>query len=60
MKKKDNIIFTGGSGKFGRIFRGIHKNKEILYPKSNQLNINVCSDLTSFRITLERLYSLIR
>ena len=27
---------------------------------SNQLNINVCSDLTSFRITLERLYSLIR
>ena len=39
MKKKDKIIFTGGSGKFGRIFRGIHKNKEILYPKSNQQNI---------------------
>ena len=39
MKKKDKIIFTGGSGKFGKVFRGIHHNKEILYPKSNQLNI---------------------
>ena len=39
MKKKDKIIFTGGSGKFGRIFKSMHQNKEILYPKSNQLNI---------------------
>ena len=39
MKKKDNIIFTGGSGKFGRVFRKIHKEKEILYPTSNQLDI---------------------
>ena len=39
MKKKDKIIFTGGSGKFGSVFRRIHKNKKILYPTSNQLNI---------------------
>ena len=39
MKKKNNIIFTGGSGKFGRVFRRIHQNKEILYPASNQLDI---------------------
>ena len=39
MKKKNNIIFTGGSGKFGRVFRRIHQNKEILYPTSNQLDI---------------------
>ena len=39
MKKKDKIVFTGGSGKFGSVFRRIHKNKEILYPTSNQLNI---------------------
>ena len=39
MKKKDNIIFTGGSGKFGRVFRRMHKEKKILYPTSNQLDI---------------------
>ena len=39
MKKKNNIIFTGGSGKFGKVFRRIHQNKEILYPASNQLDI---------------------
>ena len=39
MKRKNNIIFTGGSGKFGRVFRRIHQNKEILYPASNQLDI---------------------
>ena len=27
---------------------------------TNQLNINIANDLTSFRLTLERLYSLIR
>ena len=39
MKKKDKIIFTGGSGKFGSVFKRIHQNKKILYPTSNQLNI---------------------
>ena len=39
MKKKDRIIFTGSSGKFGRVFKRIHQNKEILYPTSNHLNI---------------------
>tara|TARA_B100001057_G_scaffold384676_1_gene391214 strand:- start:1416 stop:2120 length:705 start_codon:yes stop_codon:yes gene_type:complete len=39
MKKRNKIIFTGGSGKFGRVFKRIHKKKEILYPTSNQLNI---------------------
>ena len=39
MKKKDKIIFTGGSGKFGKVFRRIHQNKEIVYPTSNQLDI---------------------
>ena len=39
MKKRDRIVFTGGSGKFGRIFRKIHRSKKILYPTSSQLNI---------------------
>ena len=39
MKKKDKIIFTGGSGKFGSVFKRIHQNRKILYPTSNQLNI---------------------
>ena len=41
MKKKNNIIFRGGSGKFGRVFRRIHQNNEILYPASNQLDIKI-------------------
>ena len=39
MKKRDKIILTGGSGKFGRVFSKIHRNRKILYPTSNQLNI---------------------
>ena len=39
MKKKDKIVFTGGSGKFGSVFKRIHQNRKILYPTSNQLNI---------------------
>ena len=37
MKKK--IIFTGGSGRFGKVFKKIHINRNILYPTSKQLNI---------------------
>ena len=33
------IVFTGGSGRFGRVFKKLHEKKNILYPTSNQLNI---------------------
>ena len=37
MKKK--IIFTGGSGRFGKTFRSINKKDNIYFPTSKQCNI---------------------
>ena len=56
MKKKDNIIFTGGSGKFGRVFRRIHKEKEILYPTSNQLDIKNYKNIKKYLSKLKPKY----
>ena len=33
------IIFTGGSGRFGKIFKLKTKLKNVFYPKKNELNI---------------------
>jgi dTDP-4-dehydrorhamnose reductase len=33
------IVFTGGSGRFGKIFKSKTKLKNVLYPKRNELNI---------------------
>ena len=34
-----NILFTGGTGRFGRVFKSIQKSKKYLYPSSRDLNI---------------------
>ena len=36
MKK---IIFTGGSGKFGKVFKKINSKKNIYYPSSNIFDV---------------------
>ena len=56
MKKKDKIVFTGGSGKFGKVFRKIHQNKEILYPASNQLNIKKYKNIKKYLSKLKPKY----
>ena len=56
MKKKDKIIFTGGSGKFGEVFRRIHQNKEILYPASNQLDIKNYKSIKKYLSKLKPKY----
>ena len=56
MKKKDNIIFTGGSGKFGRVFRRLHQNKKILYPTSNQLDIKNYKSIKKYLSKLKPKY----
>ena len=33
------IVFTGGSGRFGKIFKSNTKLKNVFYPKRNELNI---------------------
>jgi len=37
MKKK--IVFTGGSGRFGQVFKKIQTKEKIYFPKKQQLNI---------------------
>ena len=39
MKKKIKIVFTGGSGRFGKIFKNMHRNKNILFPSSKHLDV---------------------
>ena len=36
MKK---IIFTGGSGKFGKVFKKLNSKKNIYYPSSNIFDV---------------------
>ena len=37
---KDKIIFTGGSGRFGKIFKSTYSLKNIFYPTKKDLDIN--------------------
>ena len=39
MNKKKIIIFTGGNGRFGRVFQSLNTNKKILFPSKNEFNI---------------------
>ena len=42
------IIFLGGSGRFGKVFRKINKIKNTLYPSSNELNILKIKTIESY------------
>ena len=37
--KKNKIVFTGGNGRFGKIFRSYNKNKNFYFPTRKQLDI---------------------
>ena len=39
MSKYKKIVFTGGTGRFGSVFKKIHKNKNYLYPSRMKLDI---------------------
>ena len=39
MEKNKKIIFTGGNGRFGKVFRVINNSKNFYYPTSKQLDI---------------------
>ena len=39
MNKKKIIIFTGGNGRFGRVFQSLNTNKKILFPSKSEFNI---------------------
>ena len=37
---KDKIVFTGGSGRFGKIFKSTYSLKNVFYPTKKDLDIN--------------------
>ena len=43
-----NIVFTGGNGRFGRIFKKKSKIKNIRYPSKKQLNILKISSIKKY------------
>lgn len=45
---KDKIIFTGGTGRFGKIFRKEHLNNNILYPSKKELNIESLNSIKKY------------
>ena len=40
MSRFNKILFTGSTGRFGKIFKKLHKEKKYLYPTRKQLDIN--------------------
>ena len=40
MSKFNKILFTGSTGRFGKIFKKLHKEKKYLYPTRKKLDIN--------------------
>ena len=40
MSRFKKILFTGSTGRFGKIFKKLHKEKKYLYPIRKQLDIN--------------------
>ena len=46
MKKK--ILFTGGNGNFGKVFRKINHNKKILYPNSKKFDVTNLKKMDNF------------
>ena len=47
-KKKIKIIFTGGTGRFGRIFRQIKTNYDLYFPTRNQFDITNFKKLENY------------
>ena len=44
------IIFLGGNGRFGKIFKKVSKMKNILYPNKKNLNILNISSIKNYLI----------
>jgi len=45
---KDKIIFTGGSGRFGKLFKKKYNLKNIIYPSRKKMNIENYSSVKNF------------
>jgi dTDP-4-dehydrorhamnose reductase len=45
---KKRIVFTGGSGRFGKIFKEINNNYEIFYPSKPELDVTKINKIRSY------------
>jgi dTDP-4-dehydrorhamnose reductase len=45
---KDKIIFTGGTGRFGKLFKNKYNFKNIIYPSRKQMNIESYRSVKNF------------
>ena len=46
--KKKKIVFTGGTGRFAKIFRKIPINEKVFFPKKNELNIENLNSIKKY------------
>ena len=46
MKKK--IVFTGGTGRFAKVFKKISKKEKVYFPKKNELNIENLNSINKY------------
>ena len=44
------IIFLGGNGRFGKVFKKVSKIKNILYPNKKKLNILNISSIKNYLV----------
>ena len=46
MRKK--IVFTGGTGRFAKVFKKISKKEKVYFPKKNELNIENLNSINKY------------
>ena len=48
MSNYRKILFTGGNGRFGKVFRKINKSKKYLYPSKKEFNIENLENIQKY------------
>ncbi len=48
MKIKKKIVVTGGSGRFGKVFKSMDYKKKFLFPKKSELNITSVKSIINY------------
>ena len=48
MSTYNKILFTGSTGRFGKIFKKLNNNKKFIYPSRKQLNIENIQSIAKY------------
>ena len=48
MSTYNRILFTGSTGRFGKIFKKLNNNKKFIYPSRKQLNIENIQSIAKY------------